>query len=70
VPANSRATVSVPKAGLRDVEITEGGSLVWGSGAPGTAVAGIGGGRDEGEWVSFDVGSGIYDFHLTGRRAE
>lgn len=70
VPANSRATISVPKAGLRDVSITEGNTLAWRDGTPAASLAGIDAARDEGEWVSFDVGSGAYDFRLTGRRAE
>lgn len=68
VPANSRATVCVPKAGLREVQVTESGTLLWRGGKLLGRVPGIESARDEGGWVSFEVGSGSYDFRLAGQR--
>ena len=62
VPVNSQAIVSIPKIGLEHVVITEGETVIWKDGSPGQEVAGVSGGREEGEFVSFEVGSGAYCF--------
>jgi alpha-L-rhamnosidase len=67
VPANSRATVSVPKIGLRNVAVTEGGQPVWRGGKYVSGVEGITKGAEDADCVTFDVGSGSYAFALTGK---
>ncbi|MFH1730901.1 MAG: alpha-L-rhamnosidase C-terminal domain-containing protein [Planctomycetota bacterium] len=66
VPANTTAEVSVPKIGLRDVEVTEGLTPVWRSGAYADGADGISGGEETGDAVTFDVGSDSYAFTLKG----
>jgi alpha-L-rhamnosidase len=68
LPVNTEATVSVPTIGLKDVAITEGGTEVWTNGNYSAGVEGIKAGANTGEHVQFHVGSGAYDFRLTGRR--
>ncbi len=66
VPVNSQAKVSVPKIGLKNVTITEGRKVVWKDGSYVSGVAGITGGRQSDDYVTFDVGSGRYRFRLRG----
>jgi len=68
LPVNSRATVSVPKIGLKSVTITEGGKTVWKDGSYVAGVSGISGGSQSADHVSFEVGSGSYSFKLSGTR--
>lgn len=62
VPANSRASVWVPKVGLVDAEVKVGTTAVWRKGklVPGTP--GIHSASDASDWVKFEVGSGDYSF--------
>ena len=62
VPVNTSATVSIPKRGWEQVVIFEGDTTIWQDGASPQAVAGISGGHDQGDWVTFTVGSGTYCF--------
>jgi alpha-L-rhamnosidase len=66
IPANTTAKVSVPSMGLEAVGITESGKPVWTDGSYVDGVAGITGGVEFADNVSFDVGSGSYRFKLTG----
>ncbi len=66
VPANSQARVSVPKIGLDKVAVTEGGKVVWENDSYVGGVAGITGGSQNADYVTFDVGSGDYSFKLRG----
>ena len=68
VPVNSEAKVSVPKAGLQGVTVEEGGEVIWRNGSYVSGVAGITGGSEGAEYVTFDVGSGSYSFKLIGAR--
>ncbi|MBN2024989.1 MAG: family 78 glycoside hydrolase catalytic domain [Pirellulales bacterium] len=68
IPANAQAKISVPKAGLRDVTVEEGGKAIWNSGAFVGGAPGITAGTDEPEYVTFDAGSGDYVFILRGNR--
>lgn len=68
IPANTTARVWVPKAGMKDVAVTESGSRLWGSGALFGGVAGVAAGTEGGDYVIFDVASGSYAFRLTGQR--
>ncbi len=62
IPANSRASVWVPKVGVADPEVRIGTTPVWRNGklVPGTA--GIHSASDVGDWVKVEVGSGEYSF--------
>jgi alpha-L-rhamnosidase len=64
VPVNSQAIVSVPKIGLEHVVIKEGSIVIWKDGMLGQNVAGISGGCEEKDFVTFDVGSGTYRFEV------
>jgi len=62
VPANTRATVSVPTVGIQNAAITEGGMPVWSNGAFAEGANGITAGSQDGDYITFDVGSGTYEF--------
>jgi alpha-L-rhamnosidase len=64
VPVNSQAIVSVPTIGLEHGVIKESGTVIWENGTPGQRVAGISGGNEETNYVTFDVGSGTYCFEV------
>ena len=66
LPADSRGRVCVPKMGLHNVAITEGGQSVWKAGAFVKGVPGISAGREDSEYVTFNAGSGCYAFELVG----
>lgn len=66
VPVNTTAQISVPKIGLTDVIITEGGDTIWQKEAFNLGVAGITAGQDTGDAITFNVGSGSYQFQLEG----
>jgi alpha-L-rhamnosidase len=66
LPVNSRAKVSVPTLGLDGVAITESAKTVWKNGSYVRGVAGITGGAESADYVTFDAGSGSYRFKLTG----
>ena len=70
VPVNTTAHVSLPKQALSDVEVREGGAVVWEDGRFRGTVPGITDGRDAGLWIRLTVGSGRYAFTLTGRPGE
>ncbi len=67
IPPGSTAMVHVPKAGKTAPQITEGGKLVWRDGIGVKGMNGVHGGRDEGDWIAYEVGSGSYVFELTGK---
>ena len=66
IPANSHASVWVPKVGLADPEVRIGTTTVWRKGklVPGTP--GIHWAADAGDWIKFEVGSGDYRFTIRG----
>jgi alpha-L-rhamnosidase len=66
IPVNTTAQISVPKIGLGDVSLTEGGHVVWQEAAFNPGVAGIADGHDTGDAITFNVGSGSYAFQLRG----
>jgi len=63
VPANAAATVFVPTLGKPHLEITESGQPVWRQGKF-VPRDGIKCGRESGDWVAFEVGSGKYAFRV------
>jgi len=62
IPANASAIVSVPEIGTKNATITEGGKIVWKHGTYVNGVAGIKGGKHEDGYVTFETGSGEYQF--------
>jgi alpha-L-rhamnosidase len=66
LPGNSTAKVHVPKMGLSNITVTEGGNTIWQSGAYVPGVTGITAGTENNDYVIFDVGSGLYNFVLNG----
>ena len=64
VPVNTTAEVSVPKLGLGAVAVSEGGRPIWKEGMFRPGVAGIGAGEESGDTITFQVGSGAYNFRL------
>ena len=68
IPVNSEARVSVPKIGLKNITITESEISVWKDGTFIKGASGITAGTETNDYVTFDVGSGFYDFKLTGQK--
>jgi alpha-L-rhamnosidase len=68
IPVNSEAKVSVPKIGLRNIEITESDKTIWKNGKFIQGTFGITNGTKTAEYVTFDVGSGSYRFWLKGQK--
>ena len=66
IPVNSRASVSVPTLGLKNVSVGESDEVVWKDGAYVSGVAGIAAASANADYVTFDVGSGSYRFELRG----
>ncbi|MBN1419473.1 MAG: family 78 glycoside hydrolase catalytic domain [Planctomycetes bacterium] len=66
IPVNSAARIRIPKLGLRNVRVAEGERTVWEDGAFLPGVAGVAGGGETAAHVEFQVGSGLYEFRLTG----
>ncbi len=64
VPVNSCAKVSVPKRGWQQVCIKEGDASIWKNGTAVQGVEGISRGEETEEYVTFDVGSGVYCFEV------
>ena len=67
LPPNSMTRVSVPKMQMENVTITESGNLMWKEGSYVGHEEGITGGTENKDYVTFDVGSGIYVFRLSGQ---
>ena len=68
IPVNSEAKVSVPRIGLANISVEEGGEVVWKDGSYVSSVAGISSGSESDGYITFDVGSGSYSFKLDGHR--
>jgi alpha-L-rhamnosidase len=64
VPANTHATVSVPVAGIESATVTEGGRPIWTNGGFAEGPSGITAGAPDGDYITFDVGSGRYEFEV------
>jgi alpha-L-rhamnosidase len=62
VPTNAQSHVSVPKLGLENVMITEDGKPVWQNHSYVPGVEGVTAGVESQDYVTFQVGSGAYDF--------
>ncbi|MGC9086716.1 MAG: family 78 glycoside hydrolase catalytic domain [Thermoproteota archaeon] len=66
IPCNTLAIVSIPKMQLENITIKENGTTVWSNGQFLGNDNGIHKGYEDGDRVSFEVGSGTYSFELTG----
>ena len=67
IPVNGTAEVSVPKIGLKDVTVAEGGKTVYTGGGFIEGVSGITGAVETDDYVTFKTGSGSYHFVLRPR---
>jgi len=65
LPVNSQAKVSIPKMGLNKVTVKESGMVIWEKGSYAEGAAGVTGGSEEEDYVTFDIGSGSYSFQLS-----
>jgi alpha-L-rhamnosidase len=68
LPVNTQAKVSVPKIKLSNLTIKESGKTIWENDSYLGGIAGITGGSQNDERVTFDVGSGSYFFEASGRK--
>ncbi|MGQ9691254.1 MAG: family 78 glycoside hydrolase catalytic domain [Thermoproteota archaeon] len=66
LPAGTFGKVSIPKLSLREIVIKDGGNIVWRDGFFVKGVDGVVSGYDDGDYVTFEVGSGTYAFELHG----
>ena len=66
IPANSDATVSIPLLGFKNIIVTENGKKVWENGAFITGNPGITDARIDEVCLTFSIGSGTYEFKLSG----
>ena len=64
IPVTSRAKIRIPKLGLADVALWEGGNLLFSQGRFVTGVDGVTEASDAGNVVRVEVGSGSYKFTL------
>ena len=67
IPVNSQAKVHLPKLGMRNVVVAESGKTMYKTAELVSTTAGISAATEDGEHVTFDVGSGSYAFRLSGR---
>ncbi len=68
IPVGSEAVVSVPRIGLRNIEVTESDKTIWKNGKFIRGAFGITNGTETAEYVTFDIGSGSYRFRLKGQK--
>ncbi len=69
LPVGSTGVVRIPKRGLTQVRISEGGREVWREGFTGVA-PGLLGARDLGDAIAVECESGNFNFRLTGVRSK
>lgn len=66
IPVNTRAKISIPKLGLKDVVVEENGRILWKKNLFCSGASGISAGTEDTEYITFDTGSGSYHFVLQG----
>jgi hypothetical protein len=66
IPANSDASVSIPLLDFKNINVMENGKKVWENGAFVTGNPGITDARIDETCLTFSVGSGTYEFKLSG----
>ncbi len=57
----------MPKLGLNKITVTESEKNIWKSAKFVAGVIGIAGGIETNDYITFDIGSGSYVFHLVGQ---
>ncbi len=62
--------MSLPKLGLGEAVVKEGGKVIWEGGSYKGGIAGITGAQESESYVTFEVGSGSYSFQLRGTPSE
>jgi alpha-L-rhamnosidase len=67
IPAGMQADIEIPKMGMMDLSIVEGGKAVWLGNKYTAGTDGISGANDDGDSIVLHVGSGSYDFEMNGR---
>ncbi|MGZ5498510.1 MAG: alpha-L-rhamnosidase-related protein, partial [Candidatus Aminicenantales bacterium] len=66
IPFGSQAEVVIPKLGIRNIKITEGGQTIWASDTYAAGVAGVLGAVDKDGAIRIQTGGGRYVFVLEG----
>jgi alpha-L-rhamnosidase len=66
VPPGAEAEIVIPKLGIRDIKVTEGGALIWAEGKFMAGPAGIAGAEDKDGAIRVKTGGGRYVFVLEG----
>jgi len=66
IPANSNASVSLPVTGRKNITVSESGTTVWENHSFIPGIRGIGHATKENNHIIFSVGSGSYEFKVTG----
>jgi alpha-L-rhamnosidase len=65
VPANSKAQVSIPKQGNKNIIISENDSIVWSNNELSKGIEGLIKGVDDGDYITLSIGSGKYSFQAS-----
>ncbi|MGZ5496735.1 MAG: alpha-L-rhamnosidase C-terminal domain-containing protein, partial [Candidatus Aminicenantales bacterium] len=66
IPFGSQAEVVIPKLGIRNIKITEGGQTIWAGDTYAAGVAGVLGAVDKDGAIRIQTGGGRYIFVLEG----
>ena len=67
IPAGMEANISIPKLGMMDLSIVEGGKAVWSENKYTEGTDGISGADDAADSIVLHAGSGPYHFEMNGR---
>jgi len=67
IPANTSATVSIPVIDYKNISVSENNRKVWDNNTFIEGIPGITGGQIDGNFLNFSIGSGKYDFTVTGK---
>jgi alpha-L-rhamnosidase len=67
VPFGSSARIFLPKLGLHDVSVSEGGTAIWAGKKSAGSVEGVATVTENNDAVVVEAGSGHYTFHLQGQ---
>ncbi len=66
IPFGSEAEVVIPKLGIRDFKVSEGGRTIWAKDLYAAGAAGVGGAVDKDGAIRIKTGGGRYVFVLEG----
>ena len=62
---NSKAQVSIPKQGNKNIIISENDSIVWSNNELSKGIEGLIKGVDDGDYITLSIGSGNYSFQAS-----